>query len=53
MFFLTHQSNGFGGFTRIEWPDGRALIEQPEILIQAMKIVELSVLKNQESGKHG
>lgn len=39
LFYLTHQPNPFGGWTRTEWPDGRSAIEQPAVAVQAFMIV--------------
>jgi len=42
-----------GGFIRSEWPDGRSLVQQPELAIQAFQIVAVAVMNYQESQRNG
>lgn len=44
LFFDTHQGNGMGGFSRVEWPEPGGYAEQPAVVAVAMRLVSEAVL---------
>lgn len=44
----TNQPTGFG-FSRIEWPDGRSLLEQPAIGVEMLELVGEQIMKEAQA----
>lgn len=51
---LSHSANGWGGWSRVSWPDGLSTMEQPSVAVDAFTIVTRALMHHAEfeSGRH-
>jgi hypothetical protein len=51
LWFSVHQHTGLG-LVRMEWPDGKSLVEQPAITIHMFELLTQEIQKHHEQQRN-